>query len=344
MIALILLCRSMCMDAFSAIPSTTLKEVGFATVDYSAVSEYIQSHYTLPSYFGEDIIRNEKIYDGRRGVFLEHVGAIEPSSLETCGFDLCYSPTKLKDFSNMKQVRSQYLKELRCLIPKALSMDQDLIKDIVFWHPMLRGEELSMQPRSADSSSSAPVASMVHMDTDVGAYGVDGLLDLVEKNRVDDYPSTFDRQTIETALSEGNRFLLLNLWRPLKPVTSAPLGIMVADYGPSSCTSGSYFPLAYPRQDSSRWYIHSDMKPEECLIFKQYDRRKDKVSDLWHCALNISSYNSRSTNLRRSFDIKAMVILKEKVPTDMDRLGASVKPVLSLEQSGDFCESQCKRR
>jgi hypothetical protein len=50
------------------------------------------------------------------------------------------------------------------------------------------------------------------MDTDVGAYGLEGILNLVEKNRLeegddddDDDSDRFERQTIEDSLARGNR-------------------------------------------------------------------------------------------------------------------------------------------
>jgi hypothetical protein len=348
LLTIVLLQSNLLIDALSSSSTASLKQIGRALVDYTAASEYVQSHYHLPFYFGtnnDGVVREEIVYDARQGVLSTKDGVGKPALLDECGFELFRSPTSVVNFSDMNQVRSRYLPELaRSLIPQALGIDHEEIDSITFWHPMLRGEELSMQPRSQDHPSTAPVAAMVHMDTDVGAYGLDGILNLVETNRLDydkDASTTsFDRQKMEAALAGGNRFLFLNIWRPLVPVASAPLGIMATHYEDDP---RAYFPKATPCPKSSRWYIFSNMKPTECLVFKQYDRRMDKISDLWHCALDIPSSGSPRPSPRKSFDIKAMVILKEKVSQDQDRLLASTKPEMTLEQSGDFCESQCQR-
>jgi hypothetical protein len=88
------------------------------------------------------------------------------------------------------------------------------------------------------------------------------------------------------------------------------------------------------------------MQPDECLIFKQYDRQLDKVSDIWHCALNVQETEpklNKNTLPRKSFDIKAMVVLKQQVPPELDRFKAAVTPGLTWEESGEFCNSQAER-
>jgi hypothetical protein len=86
------------------------------------------------------------------------------------------------------------------------------------------------------------------------------------------------------------------------------------------------------------------MEPSECLIFKQYDRRLDQACDFWHTSLDIQSKVDGPPVPRRSFDMKAMVVLKETVSPEEDRLAASTEPDLTLEESGNFCAEQTRRR
>jgi hypothetical protein len=316
--------------------------------------------------------------------------------LNECGFELFCSPTKVSNFRNLTELKEIYEPELSELIPKALGLigGSDQVLGLYFWHPVMRGEEVSLGARTNEESATGPIASRAHIDTDVGAYGVDGLCNLVDKNRLLNTPLVPGQDTEESRTSiyeevldmcqDENRYrvLLLNIWRPLVPVSSAPLGILATKYKNSMITKKpvslngssdveddsnghvshlepstrtSIFPTAVPdfTNNASRWYIFSDMQPDECLIFKQYDRRADKMSDLWHCALSIDrdddghdndiDLNRHDRLPRKSFDIKAMVILKENVPVHLDRFELSIRPQLSLEESGDFCNYQASR-
>jgi hypothetical protein len=83
----------------------------------------------------------------------------------------------------------------------------------------------------------------------------------------------------------------------------------------------------------------------------------DKLSDIWHCALTVhrllvdeegttnkSNQQTRQPNVpRKSFDIKAMVVLKETVPSNLDRFQAATRPLLTWEESGVFCNAQAQR-
>jgi hypothetical protein len=327
-----------------------------------------------------------------------------PARLDECGFELFHSPTKMSNFRNLTELKQIYEPELRNLISKALVLtasdvndgddcdantekeQQQQILSIHFWHPVLRGEEVPLEPRSSTKSAASPIATMAHIDTDVGAYGVDGVCNLVDKNQLldlknndndsdngndnNDY-SIFEELLDACQHEDRHRVVLLNIWRPLVPVTSSPLGIFATQYDIRSTTNSNpndetenisddetttaiipthtIFPNAVPNFNTSRWYIYSNMQPDECLIFKQYDRRIDKVSDLWHCALTVDIDDDDDddkrahTRPRKSFDIKAMVVLKEQVPRHLDRFEAAVKPRLTVEESGEFCNDQASR-
>lgn len=391
-------CRPV-VDAFSTVsvsgrPSrdadnvdVPIHPIGRATIDYSTASEYIQEHYNITDYFGRSFDaegvashrRQEYVFDARKGILIDGDEdspdgkkgiSMRPASFDDCGFQLFHAPTKVRNFCDMDDIRQQYVKELKeSLIPRALGfVDGDGIESITLWHPVVRGEDGSLEPRSDERPSMGPVASRAHIDTDVGAYGLEGVCNLVDKNRVDavDVPSATDDPGRSTSASKTSitdelmaacegcrRVILLNLWRPMVPVKSSPLGILATRYDPAIPLQRAVFPLAAPDTSStSRWYIFSDMQPDECLVFKQYDRRLDKISDLWHCALpDLSEAHPSdvalagwSTNQpRKSFDIKAMIVLKERVPSHLDRSNVARPPQLTLEESGEFCNSQARR-
>lgn len=328
-------------------PLKNQNPVASFALDYDAANEYVEAHYRISDYFmakgDKKLQKMDHIYNARDGILTEY--GLAQACLEENGFVLVetQSPTALE---TLDDTRTYYLPELaNHIIPESLGVRKEDILSISFWHPMTRGEELPMQPGSQKQAASSPVAPMVHIDTDVGAYGIDGILDLVDKNHLGlSTQDRFDRSTAYHNIQNlGHRFLLLNIWRPLVPVKSSPLGIFATVYSDER----SFFPNAQPCFEKSRWYIFEDMLPTECLVFKQYDRLASKPSDLWHYAVDIRSSSVDGASRyqpRKSFDIKAMVVLKEVVQASEDRLAMAVVPKLTLEESGDFCDCQAKAR
>ena len=87
---------------------------------------------------------------------------------------------------------------------------------------------------------------------------------------------------------------------------------------------------------------------DEVIVFYQYDRNVLQPSDLWHCAISTTrgreSNNEFMHQPRKSFDIRAFIVLNETVPDEFDRFSPDrTRPILSFEESGCFCDEQAKR-
>ena len=119
-----------------------------ATVDYSAANEYIAAHYAhvhSKDYFATPAAAGqatEPIYDARLGVWDDEAGAAVPVSLASCGFELQPSPTSMTCWSDADAVRAVYLPQLRAQLTAAVegSAAHGKVAEIIFWHPVLRGE------------------------------------------------------------------------------------------------------------------------------------------------------------------------------------------------------------
>ena len=234
------------------------------------------------------------------------------------------------------------------------------------------------------SIPTANIASAVHIDTDVGAYdSLDDFLAIVEKNQVkgqgDDDTRTFERKRCEKEIIQNKkRFAVVNFWRSTNrdvPVTTSPLAILSTRYEQKSDTHANTrenssennteaipstilgFPNLRPDMKQSKWYTFPNMTSNEILVFYQYDRLATQPSDLWHCAISvndvyeqdneeISKIDSKgATAPRESFDIRALVVFDEIVDEDKDRYHPNrLKPVLSFEDSGCFCDEQAENR
>jgi len=313
-----------------------------AKVDYSAANEYMSAHYGLyenMKYFlprsGSSDCVMESIYNARSGVFDYESNALMKPSLDRCGFEVRRAPTCIRDWENIDEIREKYLPELRKLISQAF--EGEGISHIIFWHAMRRGTDLNMSHPGV-APPTAPVASLVHIDTDIGAHDNKGLVNLIHNNCMD--KDSFPREEIEEEISSEKRFAIVNAWRnidPFHPVQRSPLALLATQYRENT----TCFPGSAPDMRRSRWYTFPDMTFEECLLFKQYDRDIRRPSDLWHCAVSVGE----EAGPRKSFDIRAFVVFREKVTKGLDRFDlARIRPDLTLEESGCFCDSQAEKR
>ena len=301
-----------------------------AVVDYSAVNEYVQAHYHT-AYF--DVHRTERqFYDGRA---LTSNYASERKALNDNGLAVINSP--LRDEINWTKLEDVE----RCYIPYLKQIIHSLfnnVKGYCFWNPMMRGESYSISRPEGEATPTANVAPMVHIDTDIGAFDVADFLDIVDKNAVYQYTvedSYSFRQTAQNDIMSNKRFVILNFWRNIgaQPVSSSPLAILSTRYN----NPNKAFPDVSP-SDDSKWYVFSDVTRDEVVVFYQYDRNVMQVSDLFHCAI---SNGDKVGEGRKSFDIRALILLDEDVPEEADRYRKGrTRPVLSFQESGSFCHEQ----
>jgi hypothetical protein len=262
--------------------------------------------------------------------------------LDQNGFELCRLSGATfplqKDWaantsSSGEMLEKDYLSSLRGLLKHTLGPQ---LEKVVFWHPMIRGTDI------ADlSARTAPPAALVHIDTDVGAYELQDLVKIIQKNSIEG-DNDNDDQIVQEAIRAGKRFVIVNAWRnidPSKPVQRSPLALCLPDYQ----SSHKCFPYAQP--ETYRWYTFPEMTTDEVLLFKQYDRKADRISDLWHCALSDVGQQNGANAHRRSLDLRALCILDEQLPSDLDRYsGHRQRALLSLEESECFCDAQGSKR
>lgn len=302
-------------------------------IDYSAANDYIDAHYRHSDYFATSAAE-EPVYNARDGVLLDNPDkqeVLREPRLEQCGFQLCHHPVSgISDWTDLKQIQAHYLPSLRKILET--SFGETKLEKVIFWHPMWRGSDLSRSQRTA------PPAGLVHIDTDVGAYELTDLMKLIGKNVIggDD---DCDISVMEGQIEDGKRFAIVNAWRNIdssEPVQQSPLAICLPKYESATVA----FPYAQP--ESHKWYTFPAMTSEEVLLFKQYDRRVDRASDLWHCALT-----GVGGAPRHSLDLRAFCILSEQVRVDENKdrySGQRQRARLSLEESGCFCDTQASKR
>lgn len=326
-------------------------------VDYSAANEYIRAHYNQSQYFEHegDSLVDHQIYDGR---MLQSHYENEKEMLNDNGLAIIQSPlsTDIR-WLEAEDIQQLYLQELERIVHKLFPTN---LINYSFWNPMLRGETLNISRQESSSVRkcipTANVASLVHIDTDVGAYeSIHELLDIVEKNKVSRMSSQNNMTVKEVAneiIHNKKRFAIINFWRNIgdTPVSSSPLAIMSTRYNSTNQKhhQPNAFPNAKPNTEESKWYVFPNATKDEVIVFYQYDRNVLQPSDLWHCAISTRSSSGKDETMsppRKSFDIRAFVVFDESVPNELDRFNSDrTRPVLSFEESGCFCDEQAEDR
>ena len=295
---------------------------GTATVDYSAANEYLDEQYEdkIPNPYFPHTQATEQIYNGR----------MEDSSLETRGFQLApMEAPDVRDWNNKEQLRAEYIPILRKYFTRTYG--EENIKHLYFYNPMARGEEMGVAQSNLESHElpSSPTQTRCHLDNDWIASDINRVVGLVHKQSLDYYDKEkdFPRQELEHAIQQGHRYMVVNCWRNTDPqhaIQRAPLGVYATQYADPR----HIFPAARPDFDRSRWYVFPHMTADECLLFKQFDRDDRYVSDIWHCAMHSlrvpgedDDDDKESKPPRRSFDVRAFLVLKDKVDSEHDRYG-----------------------
>ncbi|KAL9188185.1 hypothetical protein ACHAXT_006563 [Thalassiosira profunda] len=335
---------------------TAVPVVCTGTVDYSAANEYIRAHYNQPRYFFDGDLsdggsrREHEFYDGRalQSTYSDTRAMLDDNGLAIVDSSLSTQP----DWSDVDDIRRNHLPELERLLPRLFPSAKLL--GCSFWNPMVRGESYGISPREEGRTPTANVAALAHIDTDVGAYeSIEEFLAVVEKNSVQSStisdgattPCEFD-EVADRIIRGGKRFAIVNFWRNTgaAPVRSAPLAILSPRYDEPHLA----FPDATPNMAESRWYLFPNATREEAIVFYQYDRRRGQPSDLWHCAVSAQHRDGdeqQQPPARTSFDVRALLVLDEVIPKELDRFGANrTRPALTLEESGCFCDEQAAIR
>lgn len=356
-----------------------------AIIDYSSVNEYCTSHYgdDYTTYFPYES-KQETIYNGRTQ--LKNFHSSEKEMLENLGMTLLHCPSKVTRWDDVQQISNVHLPELESMLYFLFPKNNVLmhcfwnpvirssVHNVVASSP--RGASFTHHANQGSSTiPSANVASAVHIDTDIGAYNDIGqFLSLVENNRiVPNANESFDVEACrKSIMSDKKRFAIVNFWRNIldEPVRHFPLAILATQYKAKDTPAAAAatattltnptahaFPDAFPDMTLSKWYTFPNVTKDEVIVFYQYDRLVTQPSDLWHCAISTmstvtnddylsQSFQEQTVARRKSFDVRALVVLDEEITSDeLDRFRSTrTNSLLTLDESACFCQQQADAR
>ena len=212
-------------------------------------------------------------------------------ALETNGFVLLRRPTAVTDFNDPAEIKRVYHPEIEALVKELTGATRVLVFGDIIRSDSSATPDSRQPARGAHVDYDEPTARMwAHM-----------LAGEEEAER----------------LLQG-RFMLMNLWRPIRTVEKTPLAlcdastVLQGDLNPSEIRGGLDsektptmwgYNLSYnPRH---RWYCAPRMRPDEILAFKLCDSEHGRVQWTGHTAFDDPS-STPGAAPRESIEIRTL--------------------------------------
>jgi hypothetical protein len=217
-----------------------------------------------------------------------------PLSLEEDGFVVVTRPSAGKNFEDAEEIATTYTKEAEALVKELTGAE----KVIVFGHAF------------RNATPGLPVgtrkpAYMAHID-----YNEETVRAVARKHLSPE----------EYARRGQSRIVLVNVWRPIETVESAPLAVCDPRsispedliHGPIGGASVSGIPGAagfnLAHNPKHRWYYLSKMQPDEVLAFKLCDSDRSRVQLTAHTAFDDPS-SPPDARPRRSIELRTLAFM-----------------------------------
>jgi hypothetical protein len=219
---------------------------------------------------------------------------VDELSIDRNGFVLLREPTAVKNFYDPDEVKRVYYAEVSQLVKRLIGAQH-----VICFGEVARTDEIGI----GDSRKPAYGA---HVDYDEGTI------------------RRFARDILGEQESERwlqKRFVLMNLWRPIKPVYRTPLALCDAssvaagDLNDSEIRGGlndpnrpSLFGFNLAHSARHRWYYAPRMQPDEVLVFKLFDSDRDRVQWTGHTAFDDPT-SAPDAPARESIEIRTVSFL-----------------------------------
>jgi hypothetical protein len=215
-------------------------------------------------------------------------------ALERNGFVLLRQPTAVRNFHDVQEIRNVYHREVAELVKRLIGAEKVLV-----FGEVARCD----QPGTVDGALPAYGA---HVD-----YGAATVRYFTE--------DILGEQEAERWLKR--RHVLMNLWRPIRPVQRTPLAlcdastVAASDLNPSEVRGGLMDPnrptlhgFNLSWNPAHRWYYAPYMQTDEVLIFKLFDSDARHVQWTGHTAFDDPSAAADAPP-RESIEIRTISFL-----------------------------------
>jgi hypothetical protein len=235
---------------------------------------YLGAMDVRPVFYAQHTERNNLVLEPHRIEITDARQLPEPPQLETCGFTLVPHVTQVSDFTGSEASLPIYQQEIELLIHELTGA-----RKVVVGNAVLRWSE-----RAGDRSEfvNSHPARFVHVD-----YSRRSFAEFAQRHLA-------DAGDAEAWLAR--RYVAYNVWRVTSPPPQdVPLAICDArSVSAADITEGDavidapdapefrFGSSLFHFSDTHRWFYYSDMRPDEALVFKAFDRDAGRVQGCPH--------------------------------------------------------------
>ena len=255
---------------------------------------YLGPMDSMPYFYAKDHDRDHLVLEPHRVAIADARQADPAPSLDREGFTLVSHKSAVTDFEDADATANVYAREVEALIRELTGAD----------HVIARGTVLRFsQQQNRDAYVNSLPAGFVHVDTSRESFAQFAAMNLGE------HPD-------KEALLAG-RYVGLNVWRVLTP---PPQDLPLAVCAANSVTEADrvtgearvdgvrieefrFGSSLYRANPGHRWFYYRDMRPDEALIFKQFDTADPEIVGVPHVAFADSS--AKNPIPRASAEIRA---------------------------------------
>ena len=235
---------------------------------------YLGEMGVRPVFYAQHTERNNLVLEPHRVEIADARRLPEPPQLETNGFTLVPHVTRVADFTDRESSLPVYQKEIERLI-----LDLTGAQRVIVGNAVLRWSE-----RAGDRSEfvNSHPARFVHVD-----YSRQSFVEFAQRHLA-------DADDAEQWLAR--RYVAYNVWRVTSPPPQdVPLAICDArTVSPADVTEGDavidapgvpefrFGSSLFHFNQAHRWYYYPDIRPDEALVFKAFDRDSGRVQGCPH--------------------------------------------------------------
>lgn len=224
--------------------------------------------------------------------------------LDKNGFELAkYQGSIQEEFEEDSEIQKIYYDEISSLLKERLGASR-----VIVCHHAFRSRNALLTDEQCNDTYRNPVFHP-HVDAD----------SVTAQTWVDDCLGEEESEEVRK-----NRFQMINVWRPfgMNPIINNPLA--VCDYS-SIDIKNDIHPLTIRRSDhvatahtisyntknSHKWYYLSEMRPDEMLIFKNFDSKPGVAQFAVHTAFNNDTVPPSNLE-QKSIELRCLVFYDEK--------------------------------
>ncbi|MCY3884691.1 MAG: CmcJ/NvfI family oxidoreductase [Gammaproteobacteria bacterium] len=262
-------------------------------------------HVRMPDFQEVSDEEERRTMYANRPIRVHNARLLDPeATLVKQGFQLVHQKTNVRDFLNLEVAKTDFYPECSELVKQLTGCTDTFVTQHQYRNGF--GNLPEGHDRGSKPTPNGSPGNYGGTHSDISAYA---------ENRWDE-------------IVDGRHCAMFNLWRSidlenniqvmplavLDMTSLEPEDIIAADaWGGASAQQQHLVSLRLAFNEDHRWYYYPDMKPNELLIFKQYDTRAEDpcLRQVYHGAIH-NPYAPEDAPLRHTIEVRVLALFDKE--------------------------------